>query len=86
MGLKYCMMHYFQSFPVNKVPSQWLSVRLRTKWLCVRIPLLSLKLQIMYLFHARSSLTFGQTIEYRFSLKLARDMIITCSQYLPCFI
>ena len=26
-------------------------------------------------------MVFRETIEYRFTLKLARDMIITCSQY-----
>ena len=60
--------------------AKWLSVRLRTKWLWVRIPLLSLKLQIWRLLRARSSLTFRQAIECRFSLKLVRDMIITYSQ------
>ena len=38
----------------------WLSVRLRTKCLWVRDPLLSLKLQISRLIRARSSLTFLQ--------------------------
>ena len=59
--------------------AKWLSVRLRTKWLWVRIPLLSLKLQIWRLLRARSSLTFSQTIECGFTLKLVRDMIITYS-------
>ena len=40
--------------------SKWLSVRLRIKWLWVRIPLQSLKLRISRLFRARSSLTFRQ--------------------------
>ena len=40
--------------------AKWVSVRLRIKWLWVRIPLLSLKLQILHLFCARSSLTFRQ--------------------------
>ena len=57
------------------------SVRLRTKWLWVRIPLLSLKLQIWRLFRARSFLTFRQTIECGFALKLVRDVIITYNQY-----
>ena len=43
-------------------------------------PLLSLKLQICRLLRARSSLTFNQTVECRFTLKLVRDMIITYSQ------
>ena len=60
--------------------AKFLSVHLRTKWLWVRIPLLSLKLQIWHLLQARSSLTFRQTIECRFTLKLVRDMIITYSQ------
>ena len=40
--------------------AKWLSVRLRTKWLWVRVQLQSLKLQISRLFRARSSLTFRQ--------------------------
>ena len=40
--------------------AKWLSVHLRTKWLCVRISLLSLELQISHLFWARSFLTFRQ--------------------------
>ena len=40
--------------------AKWLNVHLRTKWLQVRVPLLSLKLQILHLFQARSSLTFRQ--------------------------
>ena len=39
----------------------WLSVRLRNKWLWVRIPLQSLKYQISRLFWARSSLTFDHS-------------------------
>ena len=61
--------------------AKWLSVRLRTKWLWVRIPLLSLKLQMWRLLRAKCSLTFRQTIESRFTLKLVRDMIITCSHF-----
>ena len=60
--------------------AKWLSVRLQTKWLRVRVSLLSLKPQIWYLLRARSFLTFRQTIECGFSLKLVRDMIITYSQ------
>ena len=50
--------------------------RLRTKWLWVRILLLSLTLQILRLLQAKSSLTFRQTIECRFTLTLVCDMII----------
>ena len=50
--------------------------RLRTKWLWVQTPLPSLKLQILRLLQARSSLTFKQTIECRFTLKLVCDLII----------
>ena len=53
---------------------------LRTKWLWVRITLLSLKFQIWNLLRAKSFLTFRQTIECGFTLKLVRDMIITYSQ------
>ena len=40
-------------------------------------PLLLLKQQIWHLLRARRSLTFRQTIEFGFTLKLVRDMIIT---------
>ena len=40
--------------------AKWLSVRLRTKCLWVRIPLLPLKLQIWRQFRARSFFTFRQ--------------------------
>ena len=60
--------------------TKWFSVHLQTKWLCVRIPLLSLKLQIWRPLWGRSSLTFRQTVECRFSLKLVCDMIIAYSQ------
>ena len=60
--------------------AKWLNLRLRTNWLLVRIPLLSLKLQIWHFLRARASLAFRQTIEFRFTVKLVRDMIITYSQ------
>ena len=53
---------------------KWLSVRLQTKWLWVRIMLLSLKIQIWL--QARNSLTFRQTIECGFTLKVVLGMII----------
>ena len=40
--------------------NDWVSVRLRTKWLWVRVQLQSLKLHISRLLRARSSLTFRQ--------------------------
>ena len=55
-------------------------VRLWSKWLGVRIPLLSLKLQICRLHRARSSLIFGKKMECGFTQKLVRDIIITYSQ------
>ena len=45
-----------------------LSVHLQTKWLWVRVPLQSIKLQISRQFRAMTSLTFRQ-IEYGFTLK-----------------
>ena len=74
--------HLVRERTLNHLTSsaKWLSVQLRTKWLWVRIPLLSLELQIWYLFRARIFLTFRQTIECGFTLKLVRDMIITCRQ------
>ena len=59
--------------------AKWLSC-LRTKCLWVRITLPSLKLQMWRLLPARSSLTFRQTMECGFILKLVRNMIITYSQ------
>ena len=62
--------------------AKWLSNGLRTKWLCVRIPLLSLKLQVSRLFWARKHsgkkekfkfLDTQETIECRFTLKDVRD-------------
>ena len=60
--------------------AKWLIVPLRTKWLWVRISLLSLKLEIWHLLRTRSCLTFNQTVVRGFTLKLVRDMIITYSQ------
>ena len=60
--------------------AKWLSVRLRTKWLWARISMLSVKLQIWRLLRATSSLTFRQTIECGFTMKLVRDLKITYSQ------
>ena len=60
--------------------AKWLSVRLHTKWLRVRISLLSLKLQICPLLQARNSLPSRQTIGCRFPLKLVSDPIKTYSQ------
>ena len=60
--------------------AKWLSIRLQTMWTWVGISLLSLKLQVWCMLRARSSLTFRQTIECGFTLKLVHDMIITYSQ------
>ena len=56
-----------------------MGVYLQTTWLWVWIPLQSLKLQIWCLLRARSSLTFTQTIECRFTLNLICNTIITYS-------
>ena len=64
MIITYSQVHLTDNYltQVNDLASlaKWLSVCLLTKWLWVRIPLLSLKLQIWHLFRARSSLTFRQ--------------------------
>ena len=44
------------------ISSKWQSVCLRTKWLWIPVPLLSLKLQIWRLLRERSVLTFRQII------------------------
>ena len=54
-----------------------LSVRLRTKWLCVRVLLQSLKLQISRLFRAKEFLDNQATIERGFTLKGVLDMMKT---------
>ena len=46
--------------PLKASLAKWLSVRLWTKWLWVRVQLQSLKLQISRLLRAKSSLTFRQ--------------------------
>ena len=46
--------------PTKASLAKWLSVRLRIKWLWVRVPLQSLNLQISRLFRARNSWTFRQ--------------------------
>ena len=50
--------------------AKWLNVRLQTKRLWVLILFLSVKLQIWRLLLTRSSLTFSQIVECRFTLKL----------------
>ena len=55
--------------------AKWLSVCLRTNWLWIQLPLLSLKLNILHMSRASSSLT----LECKFTLKRVRDMIITYS-------
>ena len=60
--------------------AKWLNVCLQTKCLWVWILLLSLELQICCLFRVRSSLTSRQTIECRFTLKLAHEIALTYRQ------
>ena len=55
----------------------------RTKWLWVRLKLLSLTFHIWSLLRARSSLTFRQTTECGFTLKLERGSLVVndlCSE------
>ena len=52
-------------------------LKLQAKWVWIRISLLSLKLQKWRLLWAIRSVTFWQTTECRFALKLVRHMIIT---------
>ena len=57
--------HLFRKRTLNHLAklaslAKWLSVRLRTKCLWVRVPLQSLNLQIWHLLRVRSSLTFRQ--------------------------
>ena len=52
--------------------AKWFSFRLRCKCFRIRISLLSFKLQIWHLLWRRSFLTFRQTIESGFTLKIRR--------------
>ena len=45
---------------LSVLTTKCLNAHLRTKWLCVQVQLQSLKIQILYLLQARSSLTFRQ--------------------------
>ena len=56
-----------------------MSVRLRTKWLWFRIPLLSLKTSDITPVLSKEFLDLQATTEHRFTLKRVRDMIITYS-------
>ena len=67
-------------FPKIINNSKWLSVRLQTKWLWVRIPLQSLKLHISRLFQTKISLTFTQVKSVDSLLKRVCDMIRTHNQ------
>ena len=60
--------------------ANWLSVRLWTKWLWVRVQLQSLKLQIPRLLWARSSLTFRQ-LE---SVDTLWNVNVTWQEYTVC--
>ena len=60
--------------------AKWLCVRLQTKWLRVRILLMSLKLQISPLVLSKKFIDIQVTIECRFTLKCVRDMTITNHQ------
>ena len=52
----------FDTINTQSILVKFLSVRWRTKWLWVRVPLLSLKLQISHLFQAKNVLTFRQLL------------------------
>ena len=74
--------HLVREQTLNQLASlaKWLSVHLQTKWLGVRVPLQSLKLQILRLFLSKKSLDIQGTIDCGFTLKHVRDMIRTYSQ------
>ena len=63
--------------------AKWLSVHLWIKWFWVRVQLQSLKLEILHLLWARSSLTFRQ-LYCGFTLKRLNDMTRTYSQFQAC--
>ena len=60
--------------------AKWLCVCLGTKWLWVQILLLSLKLQILCVFWARSLLTLRQLWSVDSLRKGVHDIIATCRQ------
>ena len=79
--LTYCLVLNKHSTMLNVTGlsfAKWLSVRLRTKWLWVRVPLQSLKPQILHLFWAGVPWHSGKyRVWIGFSLKCVRDMIKT---------
>ena len=60
--------------------AKWLSVRLRTKWLWVRIPLQSLKISYIVPVASKEFLDIQASIECGFTLKHVCDVIRTYSQ------
>ena len=52
----------FDTINTQSILVKFLSVRWWTKWLWVRVPLLSLKRQISHLFQAKNVLTFRQLL------------------------
>ena len=59
---------------------KWLSVRLGTMWLSVRVPLQSIKTSDMAPVSRKEFLDIQAKIECGFTLNCLRDMIKTCSQ------
>ena len=66
----------------NSVKMIGLSVRLRTKWLWLRVPLQSLNFRFPACFEQGLSWHSGNYIECGFTVKCVRDMMKTYSQYL----
>ena len=85
MIITYSQMHHTDTYSQHNsiiwpvLLNGWMLVY-KLGWLWVQIKLLSLNFQIWRLLVARNSLTFRQTIECKFPLKLVREMIISCSQ------
>ena len=83
MIITYSQMHRTENYSQGSwiIWPVWLTrVGIQTKWLWVRISLQSLKLWIRRLLWVRCFLTFRETVECGFTLKLVHDMITTYSQ------
>ena len=68
----------YLSVSYDYVLAKWLSVRFRTKWLWVPVPLMSVSTKVFFDIQA--------TIGCRFTLKRVRDMIATYSYLVTFFV
>ena len=79
MGFEPSTTYFINEYSTQASLAKWLNICLQTKCCGFESHSCYLKLQLWCLLQALSSLTFRQTIECGFTLKLVRDMIITYS-------